>query len=278
MQHLFDVKAVKVPSRGINVPAVVTVPKISAKAPLVLLVHGHGGSKEEGGGFVAMAALLAQSGIASIRMDFAGCGESTECFKQNCMTTMLADIRACRAYVLETENIDATRIGMLGFSMGGRLAMCETPREDYKAVVLLAPGAFRGQHLVDSFLGNEKEKYIEEIEKNGFVTFTNLFGHVQDISAEWLRDILALNPLDEFEKFTEDLMLIYGSADNVVPQEISLAAVGAAATSARSIKKVLIEGADHGFGFYDGREHLKAATVAAVRDFFADKLGFGAKK
>src|SRR5882724_10514479 len=60
-------------SRGVRVPAVLTAPKVTGKYPLVVMAHGHGGSKDENGGFTAIANALASRGIASIRMDFPGC-------------------------------------------------------------------------------------------------------------------------------------------------------------------------------------------------------------
>ena len=63
--------ALKLKSRGIEIPAVVNLPDGDQTAlPLVVLVHGHGGSKDENIGFPAIAAELAKRGIASIRMDF----------------------------------------------------------------------------------------------------------------------------------------------------------------------------------------------------------------
>ena len=82
------------------VPAILTLPEASGKVPLVVMAHGHGGSKEEAGGFTAIAEALAREGIASIRMDFPGCGASAEPFTANTVSAMLADFEAARVYAV----------------------------------------------------------------------------------------------------------------------------------------------------------------------------------
>ena len=59
-------------SRGVMVPATIVTPADSGgrPMPLVVMAHGHGGSRQEGGGFQMVAEAMAKRGIASIRMDF----------------------------------------------------------------------------------------------------------------------------------------------------------------------------------------------------------------
>jgi dienelactone hydrolase len=102
------------------------------------LAHGHGGSKDENGGFTALAETLASCGVASIRMDFPGCGASVESFTENNITNMMADVAAARAYAVANAAIDGTAVGMFGYSMGGRVAILSAS-SGYKSLGLLAP-------------------------------------------------------------------------------------------------------------------------------------------
>ena len=119
-------------SRNVQIPVTLTVPTDTSSAmPLVVMLHGHGGTRDEAGGFTQIAEELADAGIASVRMDFAGCGESAESFRNNRLSTMLADARAARDYAIDTVDVDTNRMGLMGFSMGGRLAITlanEDPR------------------------------------------------------------------------------------------------------------------------------------------------------
>ena len=112
-------------SRGIQVPATLVMPDVvpGVASPLVVLVHGHGGTRQENGAFTELASLLAAVGIASIRMDLPGCGDSTEPFSQIYMTIMLQDIVATFDFAVALPGVDTGRLGILGYSLGVRLAM-----------------------------------------------------------------------------------------------------------------------------------------------------------
>ncbi|MCQ4808192.1 alpha/beta fold hydrolase, partial [Intestinimonas massiliensis] len=103
--------------------AVITQPKGEAPYPAVVKNHGHGGSKDENEGFGGVAAALAEAGIATVRMDFPGCGDSTEPFTKNTLTNMKSDSNASLAYLLANYPLDADKLGIMGYSMGGRLAL-----------------------------------------------------------------------------------------------------------------------------------------------------------
>ena len=64
----------------IGCPARWTMPAVppGQRVPAVLLLHGDLGDREADGMFVRLAAALADRGIASLRIDFAGSGESEE--------------------------------------------------------------------------------------------------------------------------------------------------------------------------------------------------------
>ena len=89
----FEVRSVDttVESRGVAVPVTYVTPVVSdgQQVPLVVMAHGHGGSRQEGGGYQMVAEAMARNGIASIRMDFPGCGDSSESFTNNNLSNML---------------------------------------------------------------------------------------------------------------------------------------------------------------------------------------------
>src|SRR6266852_1644605 len=63
--YTFTANALTIPSRGVTIPAIFTVPRVAGKYPLVVMAHGHGGTKDENGGFTAIAKTLAAHGIAT---------------------------------------------------------------------------------------------------------------------------------------------------------------------------------------------------------------------
>lgn len=103
----------------VTVHATVTTPAEGAGWPLVVLCHGFTGSRGGDGHFGPLAARLAHAGIASIAMDFPGCGESEEPFTAYTLSNIRADMTAAIAYMGVTYGADTTRLGLVGHSMGG---------------------------------------------------------------------------------------------------------------------------------------------------------------
>ena len=265
----FTASKVFVSSRGVSVPAILTVPAGLENVPLVVMAHGHGGSKDENGGFTAIAEALAARGIASIRMDFPGCGESTEPFTQNNNTNMLADIAAARAYALTNAPVDGERVGIFGYSMGGRLAILSSA-DGYQSLGLLAPVGTDGPDAMFNFMGGE-EKYAalaSKAQADGHVLFTTPFGQVQDLGAQWFADNAAAQCLATISCFSGPILFVTGGADTIIPFAV-VEETAAAASASSQIEIVRVTGADHGYGFYGGDPTLKTQTVEAIASFFA---------
>lgn len=116
-------KRVKIKNpRGLGLAAVMHQPKTESKVPLVILLHGFTGWREEEH-IVSLAELLASKGIGAIRFDASGSGESEGTFEKDYrMSNYLKDIEVIYAYVKKQPWVDAERIGVWGHSMGGQLA------------------------------------------------------------------------------------------------------------------------------------------------------------
>ena len=69
-------------------------------------------------GLARVADALGEAGIASIRFDFAGAGDSTEPFTKLSYTTMLADSNAALVWAVRNMPVDKRRIGGFGYSEG----------------------------------------------------------------------------------------------------------------------------------------------------------------
>ena len=255
-----------------TVPAVVTLPSGEGPFPAVVMNHGHGGSKDENVGFVGVARALAQAGFATIRMDFPGCGDSEASFQDNTMTNMIADSNAGLAYLLDNYPIDADRLGILGYSMGGRIAseIVGAENNPYKAVVLLSAAAVDAETLAPSIFG-DLETYNElkaTAEKDGFATFTTIYGQTQELSKAWFADMEAGKPLESLTKFTGPVLVLHGDQDVVVTDEMNKAIVSAYPAA----QEIVVPDADHGYGFYSDQPEVTALVETSITDFFTLNL------
>ena len=258
-------------SEGRTVPAVVTLPTGEGPFPAVVINHGHGGSKDENVGFIGVARALAEAGFASIRMDFAGCGDSTAPFTENTLSNMEADSNAGLAYLLENYDIDADRLGILGYSMGGRLALEIVSKENnpYKAVVLLSAAANPGEDCIAGVLpeGVTQAEAIAQAEETGSFDYTTIYGQNLSLSAEWFTDML-VDPLAEIDNYTGPMLVLHGDQDVVVTDETNKLIVAAYPAA----QEIIVPGADHGYGFYSDQPDVTAMVEGSITQFFYHEL------
>jgi dienelactone hydrolase len=265
-----------VESRGVAVPVTYVHPVAAADEtfPLLVLAHGHGGTRHEAGAFTQIAARLAERGIASIRMDFPGCGASTESFADNNLSNMLEDIRAARDFALSKPNVDGHRVGLHGYSMGARLAILAAADDDsYSVVGTWAPAATNGASSMMAFLGGQEayDRLKAQAQAEGFAPFTTFWGQDQKLGLRFFEDMENSRPLDAVAQIDAPLLVLYGDRDEVVPPEVSTALIEAAVNSSEVVQHV-VQGADHGFGLYTDEPRLTEDAVATTVDFFSERL------
>ena len=262
---------VSIENDGRQVPAVITLPKGEGPFPAVVMNHGHGGSKDENVGFGGVAAALAEAGIASVRMDFPGCGDSTEPFTKNTLTNMKSDSNASLAYLLANYPIDADKLGIMGYSMGGRLALeiVSEKENPYKAVVLLSAAANPGEESIAGILpaGSSIDAAVAAAKEKGSFDYTTRYGQNLSLSAQWFEDML-VDPLAAIKNYTGPMLVLHGDKDDVVTDATNKLIVKAYPAA----EEVIVPDADHGYGFYSEQPDVTAAVEGNISAFFSRHL------
>ncbi len=130
----------------ITLAGTLTAPNSKGPFPAALLIAGYGPNDRDvtGAGqkhFKVLAEYLTRQGIAVLRYDKRGVGQSTGEYNTTATTRDYADDARAGIEYLQTRNeIDPTKIGLIGLSEGGLIASMLTA--ECKAVaftVLLAP-------------------------------------------------------------------------------------------------------------------------------------------
>lgn len=264
-------ESITYPSRDVQVPAIVEIPDGDGPFPMVVLAHGHGGSKDENIGFGAIADALKAEGIASIRMDFPGCGESTESFQLNTLTNMKQDVLNAVAYLTENYPVDTAKAGLFGYSMGGRVALELLGENAYPftAVALLAP-ANSTEDLKKLFGGADNWEVLKAAaEENGYADFTTIYGQQQQLSKEWFEDLdkVADPAAAAAAQFTGPALVIYAKDDEAVSPSVS------ANVAAELLAEVVqATGDSHSYGFYSDKTDVLNTVVNGVASFFLKTL------
>lgn len=116
------------------------LPLSSQRAPAVLICHGLAGNRiGKYRLYVQIAQRLSQLGIACLRIDFRGCGESDGDFSQITVESEVTDTLEALSYLRKQSQIDSERIGLLGNSFGGAIAVLAAAQDKHvKSLVLLA--------------------------------------------------------------------------------------------------------------------------------------------
>ena len=103
----------------------------------IILLHGYGSNRLE---MIPRADILARHGYGVLLYDLRGHGES-EGEKRAFGWQDVKDVKAALEFLLRTEDVDPDRIGILGFSIGGQIAIrAAAEYEEIKAVIADDPG------------------------------------------------------------------------------------------------------------------------------------------
>jgi len=263
---------VSIPNGDHEIPATVCVPAGEGKFPAVVMLHGTASNREEAGNGYKMAApvLAEKYGLATIRIDFMGNGDSTADYMGYTFDSAVSDAVAAANYMKGLENVDAENIGVMGWSQGGTDALLAAAwhPEIFTSVVTWAGAP---DMMLDGFFS---EELYAEAKKNGFFTMTFDWRDPLNVSLEWCDDVANTDVLAEFTKgYTGPVLAVHGTADTTVDPEWSNKIV--AASSNEASKTYFIEGMDHTFNVFTEIEANFPAlynAVDATGAFFAETL------
>lgn len=122
----------------------------SRPGPAVILVHMLNHSRRE---WDALAQRLASEGIGALAFDLRGHGESgpapPAAASQSEYAAMVLDVRAARRYLAQRADVQQTRVGIIGASIGANLAALEASADaTIASLALLSPsGDYRGLRI-----------------------------------------------------------------------------------------------------------------------------------
>ena len=141
----------------VTLAGTLTLPSSSGRHPAVFLVSGSGPQDRDGAigaipgyrPFAAIAKHLATHGIAALRYDDRGVGESSGDYGAATESDFVDDARAALGFLLGRGDIDANRVGIVGRSEGTMIAAIIAAADPRPAFVIsLAGPAVKGDELL----------------------------------------------------------------------------------------------------------------------------------
>ena len=248
-----------IPNEGRMIPATVCLPvgDPGQSFPAVVMLHGTGSARDEAGnGYKILAPYMAERGIASIRFDFAGSGDSKADYVEYSYGSGASDAAACAEFIGQFKAVDPARIGIMGWSQGGSVAILAAARYPTFKALLTWAGAL---DMFDFF-----KAIYPEAQKNGYAKATFEWRSPLNLSLAWFNDVKAIDLRKELGNFKGPVLAIAGSDDQDVP--LSNLDDIVASAGGKDKAKLLIPGADHTFRVFTGDlakfNELRDATTA----------------
>lgn len=180
------------------------------KCPVVIMMHGFMGNKD--GMLEKLTAdKLSQNGIASVKFDFNGHGESEGEFSGMTVPNEIEDAKCVYEYVKSLPF--AGDVALTGHSQGGVVASMtagDFGADKVKCVVLLAPAAVLRD---DAIRGSTMGARYNPLDPPATV---QLFPG-KHLGGEYIRTAFSLPIYETAKKFTGPACIIHGTGDQVVP-------------------------------------------------------------
>jgi uncharacterized protein len=283
---------------GVRLAATFTKPKGDAPFTTVLLITGSGPQNrdEELMGhkpFLVLADYLTRRGVAVLRVDDRGIGESTGSFQAATTLDFATDTMAGVHYLLGRSDVDKKHIGLIGHSEGGVIApMVAVKMPEVAFIVLLAgtgvPGAqviedqvyqanllvgsspetasnnreFEHKILSAAMSKTDPEQKILALAEGNPELQNRLKGQIPGLRSPWYQYFLAYDPRPTLEQVKCPVLALNGSKDSQVSPELNLPAIQAALRKGGNpdVTAQIVPGVNHLF------QTAKTGAVAEYHD------------
>ncbi|WP_330262745.1 alpha/beta hydrolase [Streptomyces griseorubiginosus] len=246
------------PHHGLTLRSTLHVPDGPAgtKWPTAVFVHGFTSNRLELPDFVAMSRLLEANGIASVRFDLSGHGESDGAFFDVTISGEITETRAVLEAVRALDFVDPERIGLVGMSMGGVVAGIVAAEEPgIAALCLWSPAAVAPFEMGRGYL--KGRSLAAEIEEKGYF---DADGH--RVSAALVEDLAGLDVYGRSGAYSGPVHILHGSKDEIAPLEY----VGRYLDHYDGNAELeVVDGADHAWGSVPHRTALHQSTLRFLR-------------
>lgn len=242
---------------GQKIRGVIHLPEeTQSNLPCVIFCHGFTASRiEPHFMFVKISRALEKIGVASIRFDFLGSGESDGLFSEMTLSNEAADCEAIIDYTRSLSFIDQRKISLLGFSMGGAVSLVSASHcpEKIDRLVLMSPAA----NMLEVMTRDIRGQRIEMYQQGAIDVGGNL------LSKKAIDDVFGINIYECAGKLKNRILFIHGTEDDQVPPFTSLKMHEILAANS---ELKLIQGSDHWYSSQPWEKEL----IDSIVEFFED--------
>ncbi len=246
------IKQISIENRsGHTLRGILNLPEGEKKVPVLINIHGFGGNKS---GYknlhTQMARALEANGIACVRFDMYGNGESDGEFENMTFTGLLTDTEDIYHWVCKQDWADEKQIILSGQSMGGYVASCAAPKLQPAKLVLMCPGGGMWYGAMERALAME-EKGIFSADVEG-LCFSTAFN----------KDLHQYEPFSTATGYNGPVVLIRGTEDQLVDEAMCEKYCDLYKENCTYVR---IEGGNHNFSNIPARRACEKAIIDFVK-------------
>ena len=295
----YEAIAVTVPSpAGHTLAGTLTLPRGASRAhPVAAIVTITGSGPEDRDEalpgvegyrpFRQFADSLGRRGIAVLRMDDRGYGQSTGKHKGATSADFADDIRAGLAYLRTRPEIDAKRLGLLGHSEGGLIAPLVALHEpELRGIVLLAGPSKGGREILQYQLTNliEHNPELKGAKKDS--ALAGIDARIDSLGASdaWMKYFLDYDPLATARQVKIPVLILNGGTDQqVTPDQVPVLAAAFRQAGNADVTSHVFPNLDHLFVYdtsgYPGgyaklkNPHVEPEVVGMAVEWVVERLG-----
>jgi pimeloyl-ACP methyl ester carboxylesterase len=195
-----------------------------ATGPASVMVHGGGVTRDEGGFFTRLATGLAGAGLATLRFDFRGHGESEGRQQDLTIAGVANDIHAAVRHVREVTG--SGPVNLIGASFGGGITAFFAARHpaQVRRLVLFNPLLNYKKRFVDDKPDWHDDQLGQsagqELTEHGFLAHSPTF----KLGRALLNEVFYLKPDQVLAELTMPVLFVHGTRDTFIPVQSSRAA------------------------------------------------------
>jgi dipeptidyl aminopeptidase/acylaminoacyl peptidase len=215
MRKVDERDSVVIENEGQKIFGILHRPLHKTKSPAVLMCHGLAGHKTgKYRLYVLLAEKLALAGIASLRIDFRGSGDSEGDFNDMTLEGEVSDALKGLEYLETSPYIDNKRIGIFGRSVGGIVALIAANQHRHISSLATWAPLFDGHQWMDKW----NLLHSAEISEEHRMAMMRVNGQVPGY--EFFRQLFKIDMKDELQALENvPLLHIHGEHDVVVSME-----------------------------------------------------------
>ncbi len=209
-------------NEGQTIVGTLAMPEGEGPFPVALLLHGFTGMRHElpvlgteDTMFSRAARWLGERGVASLRIDFRGSGESEGAWEDTTFSGQISDAIAALDYLEMLEGVDSGSMSILGLSQGG-LVGAATAGRDARVNNLVLWSAVSNPVMSYGILLGYDNLLAGAAVGDEALTIVLPWGAETSLKGPFFEDIFLVDPVAEITGYGGPLLAITGARDTTV--------------------------------------------------------------